>query len=89
MLAIVVSAQLYLTSYEEDRTYRPTNAASITFDVRQEFPTGVFDLTESLESQHSNALDWISLSREVLPNATPLTVEERVSISEFFWSQFK
>ena len=42
----------------------------------------------SLPSQ-SAALDWMSLAKEALPNAMPLTPEERVSINEFFWSHFK
>jgi hypothetical protein len=38
---------------------------------------------------HSAALDWMMLAKEALPNATPLTSDERVSINEFFWSHFK
>jgi len=37
----------------------------------------------------STALDWVRLSKETLPNATPLTPEERISINEFFWFHFK
>jgi hypothetical protein len=29
------------------------------------------------------------LAKEVLPSATPLTPEERISINEYFWSHFK
>lgn len=35
------------------------------------------------------ALDWVMLAKEGLPNATPLTPEERSSINEYFWSQFE
>jgi hypothetical protein len=34
-------------------------------------------------------LDLMRLAKETLPNATPLTPEERGSINEFFWSHFK
>ena len=37
----------------------------------------------------STPLDLMRLAKETLPNATPLTPEERVSINEFFWSRFK
>jgi hypothetical protein len=37
----------------------------------------------------STPLDLMRLAKETLPNATPLTPEERVSINEFFWSHFK
>ena len=29
------------------------------------------------------------LAKENLPNATPLTLEKRISINEFFWCHFK
>lgn len=35
------------------------------------------------------ALDWIMLAKEVLPNASPLTPEEKVSLNAFFWSHFE
>ena len=34
-------------------------------------------------------LDLMRLAKETLPNETPLTPEERVSINEFFWSHIK
>ncbi len=37
----------------------------------------------------STPFDWMWLAKETLPNATPLTPEERFSINEFFWSHFK
>jgi hypothetical protein len=37
----------------------------------------------------SISLDLMRLAKYTLPNATPLTPEERVSINEFFWSHFK
>jgi hypothetical protein len=39
---------------------------------------------------NQSTLDLMWLAKETLPNATPLTAEERVSINdEFFWSHFK
>jgi hypothetical protein len=40
-------------------------------------------------ANQSTSLDLMRLAKETLPNATPLTPEERVSINEFFWSHFK
>ena len=40
-------------------------------------------------ANQSAPLDLIRLAKETLPNATPLTPEERASINEFFWSNFK
>ena len=40
-------------------------------------------------ANQSTALDLMRLAKEALPNATPLTPEERGSIHEFFWSHFK
>jgi hypothetical protein len=56
----------------------------------------VKDLREQRESiygwrfaKQSTPLDLMRLVKETLPNATPLTPEERVSTNEFFWSHFK
>jgi hypothetical protein len=35
-------------------------------------------------ANQNTPLDWMRLAKETLPNATPLTPEERVSINEFF-----
>jgi len=40
-------------------------------------------------ANQSTALGLMRLAKETLPDATPLTPEERVSINEFFWSHFK
>ena len=40
-------------------------------------------------ANQSSSLDLMRLAKETLPNATPLTPEERVSINELFWCQFK
>ncbi len=40
-------------------------------------------------ANESTPLDLMRLAKETLPNGTPLTPEERVSINEFFWSHFK
>jgi hypothetical protein len=37
----------------------------------------------------STPLDLMRLAKETLPNVTLLTPEERASINEFFWSNFK
>ena len=47
-----------------------------------------FTVDVERSSPHETALDWLSLSREVLPEAHPMTADERTSINEFFWSHF-
>jgi hypothetical protein len=67
--------------------YRQTTVASVIYEGRESVPLEATELMELSLSQ-SAALDWMSLAKEALPNAMPLT-EERVSINEFFWSHFK
>jgi hypothetical protein len=40
-------------------------------------------------ANQSTPLDLMRLAKETLPDAAPLTPEERASINEFFWSHFK
>jgi len=40
-------------------------------------------------TNQSIRLDLMRLAKETLPNGTPLTPEERVSVNEFFWFHFK
>src|SRR4030095_16465325 len=40
-------------------------------------------------ANQNTPIDLRRLAKELLPNAAPLTPEERVSINEFFWSHFK
>lgn len=69
--------------------YRQTTVISVIYEGRESLPLEAMELEElSLPSQ-SAALDWMMLAKDTLPNATPLTPEERVSINEFFWSHFK
>jgi hypothetical protein len=69
--------------------YRQTTAISVIYEGRESVPLAATELKELSFPSQSAALDWMSLAKETLPNATPLTPEERVSINEFFWSHFK
>jgi hypothetical protein len=40
-------------------------------------------------ANQSTPLELMRLAKETLPDAAPLTPEERASITEFFWSHFK
>ena len=69
--------------------YRQTTVVSVIYEGRESVPLEATELKELSFPSQSAALDWMSLAKETLPNATPLTPEERVSINEFFWSHFK
>jgi hypothetical protein len=69
--------------------YRQSTATSVVYEGSEILPLKASELEGLLLESHSAALDWISLAKEALPNVTPLTSEERSSINEFFWSQFK
>jgi hypothetical protein len=64
-------------------------ATTIELGGVEHLPTATFGVEDRLEPGHRVALDWLAFSKEVLPNALPLTPEERSSINEFFWSHFK
>ena len=69
--------------------YRQTTVISIIYEGRESLPLEATELEELSVPTQNAALDWMMLAKETLPNATPLTPEERVSINEFFWSHFK
>jgi hypothetical protein len=69
--------------------YRQSTATSVIYEGCESLPLKAMELEALTVEGHSAALDWIMLAKESLPNATPLTSEERSSINEFFWSHFK
>jgi hypothetical protein len=69
--------------------YRRTTVVSFIYEGRESVPVEATELKELCLPSESGALDWMLLAKEGLPNATPLTPEERVSINDFFWSHFK
>lgn len=86
---IAVPLLISAANFPNGRGFRQTTAASITYEGHQALPTEATELDKLETHPHADALDWMSLAREVLPNAKPLTSEERSSINEFFWSHFK
>jgi hypothetical protein len=69
--------------------YRQSTATSVVYEGCEILPLTASELEGLLIESHGVALDWVLLAKEALPNVTPLTPEERSSINEFFWSQFK
>ena len=61
----------------------------ICLDDHSYMPTEAVALQESSVPSHADALDWMALANEALPNSKPLSAEERASINEFFWSHFQ
>lgn len=69
--------------------YRQTTVASVVYKGHESLPLEATELGALSFPIQSASLDWMMLAKEALPNATPLTPEERISINEFFWSHFK
>ena len=62
---------------------------STVSSVPKDVPAQVESTYEWAFPIQRTAIDWVMLAKETLPNATPLTPEERISINEYFWSHFK
>ena len=77
------------TQFGNGSGYRQSTATSVIYEGRESLPLEAMELEALSVEGHSAALDWMMLAKEALPNATPLTPEERNSINEFFWSHFK
>ena len=77
-----------LAPYGQAKRFEVGTAASIKIESRELQPTMTFAVDAEKISSHETALDWMSLSSEVLPDARPMTADERSSINEFFWSHF-
>lgn len=77
-----------LASYGQAKRFEVGTAASIKIESHELQPTMTFAVGAEKISSHEAALDWMSLSSEVLPDARPMTADERSSINEFFWSHF-
>ena len=84
--AAMIAPMILNLGYAHANTFRVPTAVSIVIDGSTQQPTATFAAVES-DSIHT-ALDWLDLSNHVLPNAKPLTPDERSSINEFFWSHF-
>ncbi len=87
---VVTCVPLYasLAPYGQAKRFEAGTAASIKIESREEQPTMTFAVEAAKTSPHESALDWLSLSQEVLPEARPMTADERSSINDFFWSHF-
>lgn len=83
-----ISLCVSLSPYGQAKRFEPGTAASIRIESREEQPTMTFAVEAAKPSPHETALDWLALSREVLPDAQPMTADERSSINDFFWSHF-
>ena len=70
-------------------SYSPATAISLVYVREARLPVEMFDIGATQTSRHVNSLDWISLSRTAMPNARPMTTEERQSVNRFFWSHFE
>jgi hypothetical protein len=68
---------------------RPTTAVSLVYEHRAHTPIAAFSSLNAANSQHTDALEWLTLGSAAIPEAKPLTSEERASINEFFWSHFQ
>ena len=74
-------------AYAQANTFAPPTSVSVVVETTEPQPTATFKAAQ-IDSAYLLALDWLDLSRTVLPNAQPLSAEERSSINDFFWSHF-
>ena len=84
--AAVIAPIVLNLAYVHANTFTSPTAVSIIIDGSGQQPTSTF--THLIVDPTQLALDWLDLSRHVLPNAEPLTSDERASINDFFWSHF-
>jgi hypothetical protein len=84
--AAIIAPIVLNLAYAQANTFSSPTAVSILIDRTEQQPTATFAATK-VDSAYL-ALDWLDLSKAVLPDAAPLTPDERSSINEFFWSHF-
>ncbi len=84
--AIAVPVLLNL-AYVQPMTLDSSTAMSIVMKGCESRPTAMFNAQRP--NSATLALDWLEFGTAALPNAQPLTAEERASINDFFWSQFQ
>lgn len=85
---LAIPLYVNLAPYNQEKRFEVGTAASIRTESREQQPTMTFAVDAESSSPHETALDWLSLSREALPDARPMTANERSSINEFFLSHF-
>ena len=85
---LAIPLYISLAPYSQAKRFEAGTASSIKIESREDQPTMTFAVGAEKSSPHETALDWLSLSREVLPDAQPMTDDERSSINDFFWSHF-
>jgi hypothetical protein len=84
--AAIIAPMILNLGYAHPNRFTFPTAVSILIDGSSQQPTATFTAVES--DSVDFAMDWLGLSTDVLPNAEPLTPDERSSINEFFWSHF-
>jgi len=87
--ALALPLLIIPANFGNGQGYRQTTVTSVVYRGVESLPLEATELEALSFPTQSAALDWMMLAKEALPNTTPLTPEERVSINEFFWSHFK
>lgn len=70
------------------RVYVMGTATTLGYTVDATTPIQSNIESRIFEERQNQALDWIALAEEALPEARPMTSEERKSINAFFFSHF-
>ncbi len=71
------------------RSFEQTTVICTTYVVDERLPVETFQFKRAGDTSLLSGLDWMLLAKTVLPDANPLTAEERLAINEFFWSHFE
>ena len=84
--AIAVPVLLNL-AYVQPMTLDYRTAVSLFLEACEHRSTAVFNAQQT--NSAATALAWLAFAADALPNAQPLSCEERASVSAFFWSHFQ
>jgi hypothetical protein len=84
--AAIIAPIVLNFGYAQANEFTWPTAVSIVIDGSGHQPTATFAAAE--DAFGYSAFDWLDLAKAVLPDAEPLTPDERSSINEFFWSHF-
>ena len=83
--AVTIAAEICHAACNGRLQYRPSTAVTVCYEHSAGMPLETFNPTrtppQTISPSHTDALDWMALGKEALPNARALSPEERSSIN--------
>lgn len=88
--ALVVPLTFGAPVLQGGRCIEPTNAVSVEFTTQERYPVQAISIVAPADEKGmiEDSMEWLALGQAVIPDARPMTPEERSAVNEFFWSQF-